>query len=189
MASFEAPSGRIRDTKRRVWGLVSVFFGSPSDRICDTKRPVWGLVWGSFWCLRVVWESSGSRRQHARLRQQQTVPVDSAPSRSTTDQPTQGGDPTPTYNRCIPLGRRAVPFVCVCWVGVGSPPTMQPSPTGECHNRRTHTRHPKIGHCCRECAFLGGGKCAGKSANRLTVEDFRDRKMVAKKSQHRPLLP
>ena len=34
------------------------------------------------------------------------------------------GDPTPTYIRCIPLGRRAVPFVCVCvcvgW-GLGVP--------------------------------------------------------------------
>ena len=38
------------------------------------------------------------------------------------------GDPTPTYIRCIPLGRRAVPFVCVCvCVGWGWGPHLQSS--------------------------------------------------------------
>ena len=51
------------------------------------------------------------------------------------------GDPTPTYIRCIPLGRRAVPFVL--GGGWGSPPTIIVSVTtreGHPHTRKNERK-------------------------------------------------
>ena len=54
------------------------------------------------------------------------------------------GTPPPPTPSGIPLGRRAVPFVCVCvcvcWVGVGGPHLQSTSSATTKGDTRTHTR-------------------------------------------------
>ena len=77
------------------------------------------------------------------------------------------GTPPPPNPSGIPLGRRAVPFVCVCvcvcvcWVGVGSPPTGSAPFQATAHPPHTHTE-PRKRALSSRMTFFGGAADRGQ---------------------------